>query len=234
MAKKDFDINVPKKWSDITVRHFETFCLERPQTAHEQVAWAEKVCKVESGTFLGLPASVFNAVVEKLAFLFDDNPAEPNPRIEIDGVPFVVPIEDELSLGAWVDAEEVQKSGEALISNILAIVCRPVGEKYDPKLNDERQKMFAALPTSEVLGVLAFFLHCKNVLEARTEAYSRVIETFDLLPKSTKHLLNRGGGTKLSRIWRAAHYWLLMKLLRNRLRKFSLFYNTVATKKSRK
>lgn len=56
----------------------------------------------------------------------------------------------------------MQKQGKNVLSNILAIVCRPVGEKYDCKNNDERREVFAALPVSKVLGVLAFFCTAKT------------------------------------------------------------------------
>lgn len=223
-------IEVPESWDDVTLGFYETFYTERPETARERVTLVAKICKVEADLLLSWPAEVFNRVVEYIDFLFKDNPALPSPIVEVNGVKYIVPIEDELSLGAWVDADEVQKKGENVLSNILAIVCRPVGEIYNYKNNEARQTMFASLPVSKVLAVLAFFLHYKIVLDRRTEAYTKLAQSYDRLPRNIKPLLNPGDGIRLSRIWQIIKYWFLMLLLCYRLRKFLRFYNIVKIK----
>lgn len=159
-------ISVPESWDDITLGFYESFYDEEPSTARERVEWVAHICNVDSELLLEWPSEVFNRIVGYLDFLFKNNPAEPSPTIEVEGVKFIVPIEEELTLGAWVDIDEVQKQGKNVLSNILAIVCRPVGEKYDCKNNDERREMFAALPVSKVLGVLAFFFTLQRRLRS--------------------------------------------------------------------
>lgn len=223
MIRLEYDsvkIEVPESWDDITLGFYETFYTERPETARERVALVAKICKVDTDFLLSWPTEVFNKIVGYVDFIFGDNPAAPSPEIEIDGVRYVVPIEDELSLGAWVDADEVQKAGENVLSNILAIVCRPAGEAYDYKNNGARRAMFAGLPVSKVLPVLAFFLHFKTTLNQRTAAYTRLVQACDLLPRSIAPFLSRGGGIRLSRIWPTIKYWVLMQSLRYQLRRF--------------
>jgi hypothetical protein len=193
---------------------YETFCAEKPETTHERVSFVAKICKVDADLLLGLPAEVFNRIVGFIDFLFNGNLAPPSPAIEVGGVNYIVPIEEELSLGAWVDADVVQKNGENVLSNILAIVCRPAGETYDCKNNEARRAMFAALPVSKVLGVLAFFLRCKTALDQRTAAYTKLAMTHDRLPRNIKPFLSYGDGIKLSRIWPIIRYWGLTILLR--------------------
>ena len=223
-------IEVPESWDDITLGFYETFCTEKPETTRERVALVAKICKVDADLLLSWPAEVFNRIVDYIDFLFKGNPASPSPVVEIGGVSYIVPIEDELSLGAWVDADEVQKKGENVLSNILAIVCRPAGETYDFKNNEARRAMFAALPVSRVLSVLAFFLHCKTVLDRRTAAYTKLAQAYGLLPSNTKPFLSLGGGIRLSQIWPIIKYRVLMLLLRYRLQKFLRSCSTVRIK----
>lgn len=227
-------ISVPESWDDITLGFYETFYTKKPETARERVALVAHICKINADLLLSWPTEVFDTIVKYIDFLFQDNPAKPFPVVEIEGVKYVVPIEDKLSLGAWVDAEEVQKRGENVLSNILAIVCLPTGEDYNYKNNEARAAMFAALPVSKVLGVLAFFLHCKTGLEQRIATYTRLAAVIDQLPRSIKYSLNRGGGIRLSLIWQTLKYYALIVLLRYQLRKFLLSCNTVKIKTRQK
>ncbi|SHJ66031.1 hypothetical protein [Bacteroides stercorirosoris] len=227
-------ISVPESWDDITLGFYETFYTVKPETARERVALVAHICKTDANLLLGWPAEIFNRIVGYIGFLFEDNPAPPSPVVEVEGVKYVVPIEDELSLGAWVDADDAQKKEENVLSNILAIVCRPVGEEYNYKNNEARAAMFAALPVSKVLGVLAFFLHYKTVLDQRTAAYTKLAALVGQLPQNIKPLLSRGGGIKLSLIWPTLKYYVLIILLRYQLRKFLPSYSTVKTKTRQK
>jgi hypothetical protein len=216
----NLNIKAPKSWRDITVGLYETVCPEKPDGVKAQISFVEKICGLENGVLMQLPASVFDDIVKNLQFLFEDNPAKPTSTMKINGIDFTVSTETELTLGEWVDVEEAQKSGENVISGVLAIVCRPVGEEYSDKNYDARQAMFAALPMSEVLGVLAFFLHCKSGLEKITQTLSQIGQTAGLLHASINSLRSAGGGTKLSQKWQAARFWILRRLLNYRLRKY--------------
>lgn len=227
-------VSVPENWDDITLGLYETFSTDIPETTRERVAWVARICMVDAELLLSWPAEIFNTIVDCMGFLFTDNPAASDPTLEIDGVTYVVPVEDKLSLGAWIDAEEVQKKGENVISNILAIVCRPVGEEYNYENNEKRAAMFAALPVSKVLGVLAFFLHYSNVLHRRTQSYINLVELVDRLPRNILLSRVRGGGIKLSLIWPAIKYYALTISLRYHLRRRSTSFYTKGIRKERK
>lgn len=222
----DVKISVPESWDDITLGVYEKFHKQKPVTHRERVTQTALVCGIDPELLLGWPTEVFNEVVRIAGFIFKDTNTEPTPIVDVNGTPYVVPIEDELTLGAYVDADEVQKTSDAVLSNVLAIVCRPAGEKYDHRQNDERAAMFAALPVSKVLGVLGFFLHCKQALDRHTAAYSNLRELGALLPQNIGSLLKRTGGIKLSRIWPTLRYLGLMLSLKNQLRKCLRSYNT--------
>lgn len=223
-------VNVPESWEDVTVGQYEAWGLDEPQTARERVEYVARICQVEPEILLAWPAEVFNRIVEYIGFVFDNTPVEPCPYVDIDGVRFIINIEHKITTGEWVDAEAVQENGEAIISNMLAILCRPIGEAYNDENNDTRQAMFASQPLGKVRGVLAFFLQCKTVSDKRIESFSRLVEACDLLPPSIKPFLNGGAGTKLSRIWQAVTYSVLMRLLYYRLRRYLLSLSTSKTK----
>lgn len=223
MVELEYDkvkVSVPENWDDIKLGLYERISEQKPETTRDKVAIAALVCGIDVDLLFSWPAEVFNAIADRLEFLFKENPAEPNPEIEINGVKYVVPIEEELTLGAWVDADEVQKEGKSVLSNVLAIVCRPAGEAYNHKNNEQRAAMFADLPVSKVLGVLAFFLHYKTALDQRTAAYSNLVQAVGQLPLNIPTLRSPGGGIKLSTIWQAAKYYGMILLLRYQLQKF--------------
>lgn len=227
-------INVPESWADVTLGTYEQVYKDRPETSRERVALVAKVCGVEPELLLGWPADIFNTIVPLIGFIFGDNPIEANPVVTAGGVNYIVAVEDELALGAWIDADEAQKAESGVISTVLAIVCRPAGEDYDYKNNEARAAMFAALPMTEVLGVMAFFLRCKIVLNRHTQIYSSLAEAVALLPLNIRPLRSAGGGIRLLRIWPILKYYALMRLLRYQLRRHSHFYSTLKTKKAPK
>lgn len=236
MTRIEYDgrvMAVPTTWDDVTVGHYETFWQERPSTARERVALIATICKVDAALLLGWPADVFNVLVEKTAFLFRDAPATPTPSVVVDGVTYVVAVEDKLTLGEYLDAGHMQKHEPAMYSNLLAVLCRPPGEEYNPDNNEARAAMFAALPVSKVQGVLAFFLQCKQALERRTTAFTNLTATVDLLPRNIKDLRKHGVTIKLSRIWRVMIYFGLMLYLSYRLRRLLRSSSTAATKNTR-
>lgn len=231
MEVNNVSIRVPSSWDDITLGDYETYYKEKPETARERVELVAKIIKVEPAQLMEWPAEIFNFIVNAISFVFEDNSAEPTPVVDVNGVSFMVNMEDKQPLGAWVDAEEAQKADTAVLSSVLSIVCRPVGEKYDYETSEQRRALFAALPMTKVLGVLGFFLQCSRALEARTEAYTKLRETVALLPPSIKPLLKRGDGIKPLRIYQTMKYAALMRSLRYQLRKLSRLYNSTEINK---
>lgn len=227
-------ISVPENWNDINLGFYEEISNKKPETRREQVDLVAQICKTSPEILLNWPAEIFSDIVDRIDFIFKGDLAVPSPEVVIDKVRYIVPIEDELTLGAWVDVDEVQKKGEKVLSNILAIVCRPAGEEYNHKNNEVRAAMFAAQPVSKVLGVFAFFLHCKTVSEQRTAAYTNLAQTIGQLPMSIKPFLKRGGGIKLSTIWLTVKYYSMILLLHYQLQKFLRTCNIKKTKITQK
>lgn len=230
----DIIVQVPTGWHEVTVSTYDRMWTIKPKTARERASVIAIACGVDLQVLLDWPTEVFNMILHDVGFLFTDNPVPPSPAVTIGDAQYNVAIEEKLTFGEYIDADHVQKNSDAILSNVLAIVCRPAGEKYNPDNNDDRAAMFGALPVSEVQGVLAFFLLYYQVSTKRMQLFASLQAVANLLPPNTAALLKSGVSIKLSRIWPIIKYCFLMKLLRARLRKFSPSYYTNATNGLRK
>jgi hypothetical protein len=226
----EIKISVPESWNEIYLGDYENYYNDKPTTARGRVDYIAKIVKVDPAVLLAAPSDVFNIIVDTLGFMFKEYNVPPTPAIEAGGVQYLVKLEDKLSLGAWIDAEETQKQESGVLSGVLAIVCRPDGEAYDYINNEARQKMFAALPVSKVLGVTAFFLHYKNAFDRRTRLYMELQKIVDLLPRSIKLSRGHGAGISVFQIWQTIRYWILIRSLRWQFRRRSRLYNIKAIK----
>lgn len=230
----DEKIQVPESWHEVKLRAYEKHYTERPESVKDKVLLIARICEIDEATLMAWPADVFNIIAEKTAFIFKEHRVDPSPSIKIDGVTYVIPIEEKLSLGAYIDADEAIKEGEQVLTQILAITCRPAGEAYDPDKTEERAAMFGALSMAEVQPLLSFFLRFNNVLDTRTKAFTNLVQAVESLPPNIVNSLRLGGGTKLSQTWRIIKYGALIMLLRYRLRKCLRLFNTSEIKTTRK
>jgi len=225
---------VPTSWHDITLGVYENVHGLRPVTYREYVSMLAKMCSIDENILRNWPSEIFDKILQDVSFIFKDSDVQPTPVCKIGEDTYVVATDERITLGEWVDADEAQKNGESVISNVLAIVCRPVGEIYDPTNNENRQRMFSDQPISNVQGVMSFFLQCSQLLKSTTTSFLTIQAAAALLPLNIKHFLKPGGGIRLFRIWRIIIYYGLMLLLRYRLARFSHSCNTKMIKKSRK
>lgn len=227
-------ISVPECWDDITLGFYDTFFSKVPETNKDKVDLVARVCGIDPELLMSWPAEIFNHIIQKISFIYEDPGVEPCSSVVIDGRVYVVNVQDKLTLGEWVDIEEVQKAGSNPLSGTLAVVLRPVGEEYQSDMFEERLNFFCECKVSTLLPVLAFFLRYNEISEAHTKMYSSLCEGLDQLQQSINTSRNRGGGIKLSRIWQEIKLWLLIKSLRYRLTKYLRSSNIQTTSTMRK
>lgn len=223
---KTYEINdttvcVPQDWHEVMIDRYDAAWSMKQETARQRAESVAAICGVDFGVLLAADVGVFNLILQDVDFLFQKNPAQPLPVVDVDGVKYVVATEDRLTFGEYIDVDAVQKEGVKVLSNVLAIVCRPVGETYDPHNNEARAKMFGEMPVAKVQGVLAFFLQCYQISIQLTRRYASLQATANQLPRSINPFRLRGGFIKWLRIWPIIKYYILMRLLRARLRRFS-------------
>jgi len=227
-------LNVPTSWAEIELGDYEKWFMKQPQTQMEFVDLVAGICKVETGLLLDETTGVFNVAAGMLSFIMDED-FEPENKVEIEGQEYWVSFSDELTLAEWVDVETVLESeSETKISELLAILCRPAGEKYDTKVAESRRGIFRSLPCDKVLPMIAFFLRRKNESGKILDLYSTVKDRTGLLLRDISLFAGNGGGIKSLPIWQRIKYTVLLKFLKRRLSKFSDSFSTAWTKPQRK
>lgn len=223
-------LEVPTSWSDIELGEYEKWFMCEPKEQMEYVEFVANICKIEPQTLLESPTQVFNIMVEALSFISNQD-FEPVNYIKIDGEKYFVSFSDDLTLAEWVDVEGVLESeSESKVSEILAILCRPAGEKYDTTVADRRKDVFRSLPCDKVLPLIAFFLHKKRQSEKILSLCSMVKDQTDQLVKDINHFAESGDGIKSLPIWQRIKYYFLTRYLKKRLSKFSDSFSTGWTK----
>ncbi len=187
---------VPDSWEDLTLGQYEHFVGLPGETRTERVERVAYLAGMDPQDLLRWPVDVYNVAAGLISFIFEEAPkSEPSPGIEIEGVKFAVNIADRLTLGEWVDAEEAQKDPAEVISGVLAVVCRPVGEKYDPSRTESRAALFKAQPVLSLMPVIAVFLTFNDLLAKSTQQRSDLEELAGLLQNVGGITASPGAGT---------------------------------------
>lgn len=227
---EDLEIRVPTSFADVPFSVYEQVHKTRVEKIREYVDVIATICETDAAKLLKAPAEMTDAIVERIMFLFKEHGLPAAAGFKFEDVTYVCEVDKSLTLAEWVDLEQAQKKEADVLSTVLSIICRPSLEEYDPQKSKARIEIFKRAPCSLVLPVLAFFLRRKEVLDKLINAYSSVKKAAELLPPNIKSFPSLGAGLKLSQIWRATIYYFSIKLLRYRLKRFSLSLYTDAIK----
>ena len=219
-------LEIPENWSDIKLSRYEKLYMQKPETKLDLVHFVADVCNIDANVLLESPAQVFNALAEIVDFVFDSE-LPPANAIKVGDTEYFVSFADKLTLGEWVDAENViGTDSKCKLSELLAILCRPIGEKYNPDLLGERTEMFKNLTCDKALPLISFFLSKKREYEAILNHYSTVMTQAARFLKDTKTFAINGGGIKRLPIWQRIRYTYLIRSLEKQLAKCSDFSST--------
>lgn len=217
----DVTIKVPDCWADIKLCDYEKWHLSKPETKAEYVQYVADVCGIDVNVLLEAPTQVFDIITENIRFVFD-NEFEPANKITIDRQDYFVSLSDKLTLGEWVDIEAILGSDSPhKLSEMLGVLCRPAGEKYNIENTAARTGMFKSQPCDKVLPLISFFLFKKRESEQILRHYSTVLDQANQFLKDTETFVINGGGIKLLPIWQRIRYIYLVRSLKKQLSKFS-------------
>lgn len=162
-------LELPTFWGEVSLKTYETYINASVETTAERIARLGTLCGLTVSETLQLPAGVFTYIAEIMQFSTHEPDLTPANSVTLDGVTYIADInEGGLSLAEWVDIKTAQKEGYNPLSEVLSIVLRPAGEKYDAKTATQRKKRFEDAPVSVFFGVLGFFLQCKIILLLHT------------------------------------------------------------------
>lgn len=224
MIKIEFDNKkflIPEGWKDIRLNDYEKWHLAKPETKTDYVRYVADVCKLDADMLLDAPVQLFTVVSEAINFVFKTD-FEPVNHVEIDGKNYFISFSEKLTLGEWVDVEAVLESDSPnKLSELLAILCRPIGERYNPDEVGKRKEMFMNTTCDKVLPLVSFFLLRKKRLDEILSHYSTVVDQAAQYLKDTKAFAQNGDGIKQLPIWQRIRYTYLTKSLEKQLSKFS-------------
>ena len=224
----DKQINVPQSWKDIRLGKYDRWFRIEPKTRMEQIQLVANVCDIDADLLLNNPTQVFDTIFDIVRFVFDEYNGEALNRIEIEGNIYSIAFTEELTLAEWVDIESVFASeSESRLSDILSILCRPIGEHYDSKKSESRKELFCNLTMDKALPLLAFFLQQRERFQNVSNLYSEVKQQVDQYLLLTRSFVENGDGIKLLPIWQRIKFRFLMRYLKKQLSKCSDFSSIV-------
>lgn len=222
--KIEFDnvkLNVPESWKDIKLSDYEKWYKMSPENKMEMVVYVSEICKIDPRILLQSPTPLFNIIVEAIQFVFNQD-FEPANKCIINGTDYFISFSDKLTLGEYVDIESVLDSdSENKLSELLAILCRPVGETYNPDLTEDRKNMFKNIPCDKILPLIAFFLNKKKKSDGILSHCLTATDQAHQFLKDIETSVINGDGIKRFPIWQRIRYRILTKSLKRELSKFS-------------
>ena len=229
MMKIKFDnvgLNVPESWKDIKLSDYEKWYLLNPESNLEMVQYVADICKIDARILMDSPPQLFNLVFETMQFIFDVD-FEPTDKCNIEKVDYFISTSNKLTLAEYVDVESVL-GGESKnkLSEMLAILCRPINEKYNSDLNEERIELFKNLSCDKALPLISFFLFKKKKSDEILNHYLTATIQAEQFLKDTETFVLNGDGIKRFPIWQRIRYIYLTRLLKKRLLKSSDSYFT--------
>lgn len=216
----DVVLSVPESWEDVKLENYEKCFSMGTETRLEQVHYLSRLCGIDAGVVLDNDIRLFQIMVEATSFL-SENDFEPVNRIKLKGEDYFVTPYEKLTAAEYIDADTVLGSeGDSRLSELLAIVCRPYGEKYKYEVCKERIPLFQNLSCAEALPLLSFFLFRRKKSEEILSHYSMVREQANQLLEVTENLALNGGGINSLPIWQRIKCIYLILSSKNELRKF--------------
>lgn len=215
-------LQVPTCWSDVTLAEYETWRNEGLSSQQAKIQYVADICKVDVEEMKMYPPKVYEQAAEAVSFAFETS-FEPQYSVDMAGKKWFISHSDKLTLGEWVDVDAVLNSEDEphRMSQLLSILCRPVGEKYDVEVSAQRVETFQNMTCDKALPLASFFLHSDKGLEQTFRHSSEVVAEANQFLRDTKTFVKNGVGTKRLPIWQRIKFYFLTKSLAKQLSRFS-------------
>lgn len=223
MINIEFDnsqLSIPSEWADIKLCEYEKWYGNRPKNKMEYIAHLAAICKIDTTQLLNLPADTFGLITTATQFVTQD--VAPEQYAEINGQKYFVVGADKITLGEWIDVDEVLNRDSGInLSELLAIVCRPLCEAYNHEQTAARAELFSQQTCDVMLPLFSFFLLKGQRLKETLNHCLAVAEVANQFLADTKTFVESGDGIKQLPIWQRIRYFSLIKSLEKQLSKFS-------------
>lgn len=210
-------IAVPSHWSDITLGEYEQWAVHKCiASADERRACMAKICKLTAEEWAEMPTPQLQEIEAHLQFVFQDYNAQ-SATAKVDDATFAIVAKDDLTVGEWLQLEEINKNDNPLYSDILAVVCRPIGEVFDEQNLSQRAHLFRGQKCDVIFPVINFFLHHEGqsleLLKLMLQTIADSKEFLDVL----KEFQSEGDGIKRLSYPQRKRYAYLVKSLQKEL-----------------
>lgn len=215
-------LTVPTSWGDVTLGEYETWRNEGLSSQQTRIQYIADICKISVEKLTSYSTEVYNLVSEAVSFAFNTD-FEPQYSVDVAGEKWFILPSNKLTLGEWVDVDAVLNTEDEShkLSQLLSIVCRPMGEKYDVEVSAQHVDIFQQMTCDKALPLLSFFLHKNKSLDTILNHCLQVEAEASQFLKDTKTFVQNGVGTKRLPIWQRIKFFFLRKSLAKQLSKFS-------------
>lgn len=222
--------NIPSEWSDVKLSEYENWFESEIQTKEDEALFVSKVSGIDFTTLQSLPLSFYNDLLQMIAFSLKDSKTTPKNSILINDAKYSINSENQLTLGEWVDVEETLKGENNKLSQILAIICRPTGERYNSENLSSRIELFKNITMDKLFPLFGFFLRLNEQCKIITNLSLKVVEMENQLHQVIKSSAVNGVGLKQSRNWVMTILGNLTKSLNYLVCRFLITFPTLSTK----
>lgn len=213
---------VPTSYKDIKIKDYESWYDFEPKTYRDRAILVSKVCKIPFEILENVPTEVFYYLCNKIGFIFKKtiNDFKGVNKIDIDGTEYMINCIDKISLGEYIDSQSVNDMNDNKLSTLLAIVCRPMNERYNSDNNESRIKIFGELTLDKAFPLFAFFLQLEKRYQKLTATFSELKEMANSYVQVIETFLRNGDGQKSSMNWLERIYSKLMLYRMKKLLKY--------------
>lgn len=194
-------ITLPKGWNELDLKTYQE--IDRFYSDVEDKKFNIKdVLHIFTGLneddINAMPLEFTEKIINKLSWLSTTPEyGEPSNKITIDGVDYIVNVQEKLKTGEYIALDTAIKQDRHNYALMLAILCRKEGEIYDSKFENEilpeRVKLFEKQPMIKVMQIIHFFINCFMILNVPIQLYSQVEEAINLTQSHLETLKRNGG-----------------------------------------
>lgn len=212
---------VPTSWDEVTLKQLTEIDRLQEEGKVDAVSVLSVLANRDVDEVSALPLQFVELMIGKLDFIKSAPEVEPSDRIEIDGEVYQVNVKERLTFGEFVATQMALDGDKHCYAQLLAILCRKVGEKYDSAFENEvlpgRIELFNNAPCTKALAVTAFFLELWEMSNLPSQVSLLKQAALSLTAENISSLGKGGVGSGCFTRWRAKRdLRRLMKWVENR------------------
>lgn len=208
-------VNVPTSWSEITLSDYEQW-----SQCDDVNQYLASICKVDSLVIETASPEVLEEITSCINFIAEEK-VIPSESVETDGTRYYITPSDDIRLGTVMDMETInEEKRTTLLSDSLALLCKPLGEGYNTNAISERGQLFREQACDKMLPLLHYFYNREQVAqEILSQSVEMLSTTTQFLQESKEFIKNEKNMKQLSPKQRKK-YNTLVKSLEEQLMEF--------------